>query len=878
MADKPKKIHIISHTHWDREWYLSFEKHRFRLVDMMDSLLETIDNDPLFRSFHLDGQIIILEDYLEIRPEMLPKIKKYIADGRLIIGPWYVLQDEFLITGEANVRNLLYGLKESKKYGSPCMLGYFPDAFGNISQAPQILNGFGITRAAFGRGIRAVGFDNEVLKQPGFENFSSEVVWRSPDGSEAVGVLFANWYSNCNDIPKDPEEIPAYIKRAVFAAETVSLTPHLLLMNGCDHQPVHTDIGQIIKQINDAQAIDGQLIHSNFNDYFDMIEAYKDDMPVVTGELTSRCTDGWHVLVNTASSRIYMKRKAFEVQRDMEKWAEPLGVMCEAAGVPYRSEMAYRAWKYLMENYPHDSICGCSIDEVHAEMMVRYQKAGDITEELISREKTALASMIDTEDADGTAVVVFNPHPWTADEFFTAEMLLPPENTIPVERFGLYDGDEKISAEIADSGVVRTYTLPDDSFRKIFNVRKLTVRARAREIPPLGYKTFFIRETGSAKDEAKLSVFKTGAESGVLRLDILPDGSLKVLDKRSGQFYEGLNVFEDMGDCGTEYVFKSPENDAIVTTKNTAAGVELVTASPERAVFKITHMLSLPVSSGAESRSADTVPFMIESFVTMDAGIPRLDIRTRFDNNIGDHRLRAIFPSGVKSGVCFADGQFDIVERQIEAWQGWKNPSKCERQQAFVEMKDQSRGLLIANQGLPEYEIIDENHIALTLLRSVGELGDWFHFQTKDAQCRGEHEVCYSVIPCGADGYVQARRQAVQFNTGELLAAQAGSQKGKLPLSYSFIDVESRHICCSALKQAEDKRGAVLRLYNPYAKKDTLRLKPSALWDTVHRTGLSEEITEELLPDALGMISLEIPPKKIVTLKLSKNNGQDVKV
>jgi alpha-mannosidase len=120
-------IHLVSHTHWDREWYLTHEQFRFRLVALVDRLLDLLDANPDYKHFHLDGQTIVLEDYLEIRPEQEPRLRKAIEEGRILIGPWYVMPDEFLVSGEALVRNLLRGHRISREFGTPMPVGYLPD-------------------------------------------------------------------------------------------------------------------------------------------------------------------------------------------------------------------------------------------------------------------------------------------------------------------------------------------------------------------------------------------------------------------------------------------------------------------------------------------------------------------------------------------------------------------------------------------------------------------------------------------------------------------------------------------------------------------------------------------------------------------------------
>ncbi|MBW7459692.1 alpha-mannosidase, partial [Paenibacillus sepulcri] len=240
MSDSAKTVHVISHSHWDREWYMPYEKHHVRLIELMDTLLGLMERDPEFRSFHLDGQTIILEDYLQVRPEMKDRLEHFIRNGQIQIGPWYILQDEFLTSSEANIRNLLIGLQDASQYDKVSKIGYFPDSFGNMGQAPQILRQAGIDTAIFGRGVKPTGFNNESLGS--YSSTFSEMHWESPDGSKVLGILFANWYHNGMEIPTDPEEAELYWKRKLNDAEQFASTPHLLFMNGCDHQPVQTDL------------------------------------------------------------------------------------------------------------------------------------------------------------------------------------------------------------------------------------------------------------------------------------------------------------------------------------------------------------------------------------------------------------------------------------------------------------------------------------------------------------------------------------------------------------------------------------------------------------------------------------------------------------
>lgn len=152
-TEKQETLHlcVISHTHWDREWYMPLELMKIRLVDLIDHCLDILKKEPTYR-FHLDAQTVVLEDYLSIRAGSEQELRQYISEGRLLVGPWYLQNDFYLTSGEATVRNLLVGKQVAEHFGRCEKVGYAPDQFGNISQLPQILRNFGIDNFIFGRG------------------------------------------------------------------------------------------------------------------------------------------------------------------------------------------------------------------------------------------------------------------------------------------------------------------------------------------------------------------------------------------------------------------------------------------------------------------------------------------------------------------------------------------------------------------------------------------------------------------------------------------------------------------------------------------------------------------------------------------------------
>ena len=401
-------VHIISHSHWDREWYLPFEKHRVKLIELMDNAMELFEKDERYRNFHLDGQTIVLDDYLEIRPENREKLKKYVQEGRFHVGPWYILQDEFLTSGEAAVRNLLTGMREAKEFGGLCPVGYFPDAFGNAGQMPQLLKQAGMKAVAFGRGVKPVGFNNEAKEGGAYESTYSEMNWESMDGSGLLGILFANWYNNGAEIPVEPEEAKEYWDQRLKEAKRFAGTSQLLFMNGCDHQPVQKDLGDAIETARKLYP-DIDFIHSDFETYVQAVEKDLEENPTnslstVRGELTSQETDGFWTLVNTCSSHVELKKENRRGEAALEKEAEPLAALAALAGKEYPEDLLRYSWKKLMQNHPHDSICGCSVDAVNDEMKTRFDKSRQVAETVTEESAKYLADQIDTENAGGLDV------------------------------------------------------------------------------------------------------------------------------------------------------------------------------------------------------------------------------------------------------------------------------------------------------------------------------------------------------------------------------------------------------------------------------------------------------------------------------------------
>lgn len=875
-------VHVISHTHWDREWYMPFEHHRVKLVELMDTLLDLLQGEA-FRSFHLDGQTIMLDDYLQVKPEQEALISRLVREGRLHIGPWYILQDEFLTSGEANVRNLLVGHRDARRFGPVCKIGYFPDSFGNMGQAPQLLRQAGMDVAAFGRGVKPVAFNNEALGS--YESSFSEMRWRSPDGSEVLGILFANWYCNGMEIPVGAEEALPYWQERIAAAAQFASTGQILLLNGCDHQPVQQDLPAAL---DTARMLFPELdiVHSSFPEYVSVLKReLPGDLAVIEGELRSQRTDGWFTLANTASSRVYIKQENQRCQTLLEKTAEPLSVFAALLGKPYPQELLTLSWKTLMQNHPHDSICGCSIDEVHREMMTRFARssaiAGQITQDSLAyvgghidttvwcRHEGGPAGLPAREDTDGRdevyPLVVFNTSGWERSGSISCELelrrlpinysggqadLISELQTVSLDGLTLVDSSGRvIPATIEDMGVVFGYDLPSDRFRQAYMARKLRVTWQAAGLPALGYAAYALVRWPEAAEHKAQEVHTAESsnqpvlENEWLRVTIHEDGTYDLTDKTACRTFTGLGAYEDAGDIGNEYIFRQPDGDASLTTRGIPAEIIRREHSASRQVYEILHKLSVPVSADERlnqemlafvpfqdrqaGRSLEQVTLPLTTLLTLEQGARRLDVQTRVQNTARDHRLRVHFPTDTDTAVHRVDSVFEVALRSNKPAPEWENPSNCQHQQAFVNVSDTGGGLTIANKGLNEYEVLQDarNTVALTLLRSVGELGDWGVFPTPDAQCPGEHILEYSLIPHDAAGRERSMREAYQWQI-PLITRQLPVQPGSLPPVQSLIRWSgSDSLALSACKISEDGRSLALRWYNLTDSKAELRIE-----------------------------------------------------
>lgn len=889
-------VHIVPHAHWDREWYMPFELHRARLVENLDRVLALLERDSAMR-YHLDGQLIALEDYLQIRPEKRRTIEDMVRAGRLEIGPWYVLQDEYLTSGEANVRNLVQGIRLGAGYGPVSMIGYLPDAFGNVGQMPQLFCQAGLKAAVFGRGVTLTE-PGEEADPAGHRPRGSEFLWESPDGSRIPAVFFQGWYANANEMPAEPAAAKAYWDERLAQAKKYACTEHLLFMNGGDHQPVQEDIALALET---ARALypNVTFILSDMEQYADsVLRSLSAPLEIVPGELAGQETAGNNTLCNTASTRAPLKALNRQNEAALERLAEPLAAMAAMAGMSADRGLMDHAWRLLMQNHPHDSICGCSVDEVLRQAEERHRESIQLAGLLSEKAGRYLSRQIAAPGlaGGGAAFAVWNTSGWERTQTVEATVCVERVYGTNEARQQLQDREgrsyyltdaagQPVPCRIEDEGVRFGYELPDDRFRRPYFERRVKVAFQAAAVPAFGYRLYYLHEGTASGTGGSLVTGDGQMENPFVRVMIRPDGTFDLADKRTGRVWRGLGYYEDTGDAGDEYIFRETLGEPVLT-RGTRPRILCQQDTPFRAAFAVVHEMRVPASADetlAEAvqqmqprplrqvgRSGETVSVPVRAVISLEADSPLVHFQTTVENRAKDHRLRVVFPTDLRTRDHVADSVFDVLTRPDVPGKAWTNPSRCMRMQCLAGAEDEAGGLAVLNRGNYEYEILPERKsLAVTLVRSVGEMGDWGVFPTPDAQCQGAVRAELAVLACPPDGLRRsACREAAQFQM-DMPAFQVFEPEGSLPESGSFLSCAGDRLVFTALKTADDGQGYVLRLFNASDEPSELRMDPRAGY-AYWRSDILEAKRTPLQPDDSGAIRVPVRGKEILTVRFGE--------
>ena len=893
MTTDTRKYCIISHTHWDREWYIPLENFRMRLVDLMDNLIDILDNDPDYR-FHLDAQTIVLDDYLEIRPNRRAKLEGYVKSGKLLVGPWYVQNDFHLTSGEATVRNLLIGTKIANDFGKCMQVGYAADQFGLCSQLPQILARYGLDSCIFGRG---------------FARGESQFYWASEDGSKILCEHMFAWYNNAQRFANNGEAALALARNRGQMCADRGKTHNYLMMNGVDHLEAQEDLTEVIAKVQPLLAEDEAFFQDTMPEYVERVKAEiaekNIELTTYTGEF--RDLGAANVLTGTLASRVYLKQQNAYCQALLEKKFEPLYAANTAFGLKdFPQEYGTYMWKVLIQNHPHDSICGCSVDAVHDHMMDRFIRIRENADDLINRGTELWLNHVDREGLNDRQyfVLCVNSTQKTysgvleavveipADEDLGSFVLTDPKGAVvPFEVVSIKPGMEK--------RILSPINLPGG---KIVNV--YTIRFRQSKLPGMTHRALLLTPAeGALPATVERKKAPNRMENEFLKVSINKNGTIDLTNKKTGITYAGALLMEDNVDLGTAYNYYENDGTPIITSENVRAKIVKTVDSTLRQERKISYSMKI-------DREHGTGKVDIEITLTLDKGNDTLGVAIKLNNACMRHRLRVLVPTGIATDVNYAGQPYDIITRtKVSKY----NDDKTHPNTDFVgiDAPDGKSGFAIFQEGLYEYEHMDgkdDGTLAITLLRAVHRITGGFEGEqtmaqewvTPGGECLGELNYRLALYPYAGNHEDAAVALAAQQFMALPYTAVQGIDRNKFIGGRPFVqgpgmpDIFYRPMpreelvirreeqllsvidetvkgamIVAATKGAENMDGTlIVRLYNSTSKEIDFKAKFGHKLAWVKTTSLAEEDIAPVAVKGGNTISYTAKPKEIVTFRV----------
>ncbi len=799
-------FHLVPHTHWDREWYLPRAAFVARLVPMLDDLIARLEADPAFSAFLLDGQTIHLEDYLGVRPDRRPAVSALVGAGRLETGPWYVLADELIPSGEALIRNLMIGSAQARALGRRSAALYSPDAFGHPAVWPSLGREFGLGFGALWRGRRG---DTDLLRWRGRDG-AEVITYHLPPAGYEVGAALPRGWSGVRD---------ALVQRAA--------TRHVAVFVGADHHAAHPALPDLRQRIAELEP-DAEVRISRLDEFLAAAAADASGIAVATGELRDSYGYTW-TLQGVHGTRAPFKRRNALAELHLTRFAEPLAMLARMAGGTDRGPLLEEAWRTLIQAQFHDTLGGCSADQVIREAEVRQHAALAIAAEL---SRGALGDIVGY-DADASrerpgeavpALVCWNPSPRPRSGVtiarvtsFRRDVLVgPPSGRRPrtaaaAPPFALRTADgAEIPVQVLERRQVLERLDAPRHYPDLDEVEELSVAYRIPAIPGLSHETLTLTSSdASARGAVSASRFTLRNEH--LEVALEADGTVTLTDRGSGVRQTRMLGLESEGDAGDTYTFASIPGTNRRFRGRVRRGVvargPLVGAVDAHWAF-----------AGAR--------FRLRVILIEGERLVRciLDV----DNRARNRRLRLRFPSGVSADTATAGAAFGMerrgaVSRAGEAEELEAVPATAPAHR-WVAAARGERGLAVFAPGFFEYEWTGRDCI-VTLLRSVGQLsrGDlptrpghagWVT-PVPAAQCIGPSRIELAFGQCSARDLTEPDRLEEWWEDA-FLPVRAIWLRDALPLAASSraIELSGEGLVASAIKPAEGGDGGILRCWN----------------------------------------------------------------
>ncbi|MDF2152852.1 glycoside hydrolase family 38 C-terminal domain-containing protein [Vibrio sp. CAU 1672] len=880
-----KVFHVIPHTHWDYEWYFSAHESLIQLVYHMDevmSALENGDND----TYLLDGQLSIIEDYLQQCPEQLERLRALVQQGKLKIGPWYTQTDQLIISGESIVRNLQTGIRLAEALGPVMAIGYVPDAFGQSIDMPKIYQGVGIDKTVFWRGL-----STDVCE-------TREFNWQCEDGSQVTGYNIKSGYFVGSHVMYSDDPTPL-----CHQAEEGSLAANIAIPLGGDQRFVDKALKTRL-DISNASTSDYRLIESSYDKLFADLAAENLELPTISGELIDGQVSKIHRSIY--SSRYDHKYLNDKVERRLSYQLEPLMVMAEAEGISTKPALLDNIWKTIMRNHAHDSAGGCNTDKTNKIILARFEEADQTSASAVDYLVRKLAESQPTGEQGGIdgRLTLFNTLPYARD----AQVKTAISSTSPCFTLQDLDGQE-IDVDVLSSQRVYRGSIQRDESMNDPSLYYYQSEVEFRSaLPPSGYTCLQVVECDGEAENTAAGSEQIEIENDDYRLSY-EQGQFVLLDKTHNRVWPDCLNLLDMGDDGDTYDYSPPQKDWLLQLDWRQASMKVVKQGfSESIVVEGVWALPADLAERAQQQCSAAMEYRItlrlekRSQSDHQSALP-LTVDAHFDNQVNDHRVQLVVTTPFETTTNWSDTPFGVVEREnvpkhLHDWreQGWKEePSPIYPMLHLANMHDHSYSLTLLTKGIKEYEIRANNQIALTLFRSVGWLGkpdlirrpgiasgqQFKYIPTPDSQLRGAlHCECALVIEESFDP-ARAQKGWQEYAIEPLVYQNQSLNQFTNTLKYfvmhplaskvadhrSGIELDSPNLVVSAVKPAQDGQGVVVRLYNPGSETlvDAGRIQAAVGSTSVTEVNLLEQAIAESQPFS-GRYELGLfKPKQIRT-------------
>ncbi|OOM74329.1 mannosylglycerate hydrolase [Clostridium puniceum] len=837
------KVHVVPHSHWDREWYFTTSRSKIYLMKDFKDVLDTLESNEEFKYFMIDAQASLLDDYLKWMPNDEERIKSLVKKGKLVIGPWYTQTDQLVISGESIVRNLYYGIERCKEFGSYMKVGYVPDSFGQSAQMPQIYSGFAIKDSLFWRGVSDDMVD------------STEFNWKGSDGTVAFAVQIPFGYYCGGNIPEDEEDLKEYLKEQIGKLKEKASTNNVYLPNGFDQAPIRTNLPEILKKAN---AIDeeNEYIISSIENYIKSIKAERSDFKELQGEFVN----GKHMRIHKSifSSRSDLKIMNNYLENYIVNVVEPILAMSYSLGNDYPHTTMKDIWKLMFENAAHDSIGSCNSDTTNEDVYMRYKQARDLSTNLLDLHMRLISTKIKNNNEEIT-LTLFNAFPKERTEVVEFQAFIPEEDFIIKNK----EGKElkyviKSKEDISD--YVLTQTIRLNPSKKIYipsKVYRAKIALKAEDIPPVGYCQIVFE----LNKENKLSLKEEKAnliENKYYKIYANENGTIDILDKESNKLYSKQAILEENGDDGDSYNYSPPRKDLIVSSLLSKSEAKVLKSEIQEELV-LNYSMRVPASLEERANRNISVDMPVEIRISLDNDQNIIKFNIEIDNKALSHRVRVLFNTEIASKLSIADQQFGVISRKtvleedIKLWESneelWQEkPITIEPMQSFVTLENGERGLAVITDGVREYQIVGEQFdtIALTLFRSFSHMGRENLLyrpgrasgekivETPNAQLLGKLKFSFGVyiyndefdkanIANLAKKYLAPIQvyEYADFLNGRMIFAFRDEKK-IYENSYSLLKFENENFALSSIKKQEDGTGLVIRIFNPMKNHKTV--------------------------------------------------------